>query len=57
MYKRQPEPKQNSWLASHPSNDQRLQQITQLAAQYHGNYTDEGRDRYLQATNLSLIHI
>ncbi len=46
-----PEPKQNSWLASHPSNDQRLQQITQLAAQYHGNYTDEGRDRYLQATN------
>lgn len=46
-----PEPKPSSWLASHPSNDQRLQQITQLAAQYKGNYTDEGRDRYLQLTN------
>lgn len=38
----------NSWLASHPSNDARLQQITQLATQYQGNYNDEGRDRYLQ---------
>ena len=44
-------PAQNSWLASHPSNDQRLQQITQLAAQYKGSYTDEGRARYLQATS------
>jgi predicted Zn-dependent protease len=42
-------PAHSSWLASHPSNDQRLQMITQLAAQYKGNYTDEGRDRYLQA--------
>jgi predicted Zn-dependent protease len=44
-------PAQSSWLASHPSNDQRLQQITQLAAQYKGNYVDEGRARYLQVTN------
>ncbi len=44
-------PAQNSWLASHPSNDQRLQQITQLAAQYKGNYSDDGRARFLQAIN------
>ena len=44
-------PAQNSWLASHPSNDQRLQTITQLAAQYKGNYSDDGRARYLQAIN------
>ncbi len=41
-------PTQNSWLASHPSNDQRLQAITQLAAKYKGQYDDEGRARYLQ---------
>ncbi len=44
-------PAQNSWLASHPSNDQRLQQITQLSSHYKGNYADEGRARYLQATS------
>ncbi len=40
----------NSWLASHPSNDQRLEQIGQIAAQYktNKNYADEGRLRYLQ---------
>jgi predicted Zn-dependent protease len=43
-------PAPNTWLASHPSNDQRLQMITQLAAQYQGKYGDEGRERYLQAT-------
>ncbi len=43
-------PSGSSWLASHPSNDQRLQQITQLAAQYKGNYSDEGRARYQQIT-------
>jgi len=42
-------PAGSSWLASHPSNDQRLQQITELADQYRGNYVDEGRARYLQA--------
>ena len=46
-----PAPEQNSWLASHPSNDQRLDTITKLAAQYKdtGKYQDEGRARYLQA--------
>jgi predicted Zn-dependent protease len=40
----------NSWLASHPSNDQRLEQIGKIAAQYQANknYADEGRLRYLQ---------
>ncbi len=41
-------PTQGDWLASHPSNDQRLQTITQLASQYKGNYNDEGRARYLK---------
>ncbi len=45
-----PAPAQNSWLASHPSNDQRLETITKLAAQYKSAapYQDEGRARYLQ---------
>ncbi len=40
----------NSWLASHPSNDQRLESIGKIAAQYQANknYVDEGRMRYLQ---------
>jgi predicted Zn-dependent protease len=44
-------PAQNSWLASHPSNDQRLETITKLSAQYKSAtpYQDEGRARYLQA--------
>lgn len=45
-------PASGNWLSSHPSNDQRLQSITQLAAQYAGQrksgYNDEGRSRYLQ---------
>ncbi|MBK6387213.1 MAG: M48 family metalloprotease [Rhodoferax sp.] len=45
-----PAPAASNWLSSHPSNDQRLQTITQLAAQYNkGNYIDEGRARYLRA--------
>jgi predicted Zn-dependent protease len=45
-----PVPEQNSWLSSHPSNDQRLSSITQLAAQYKTTapYNDEGRARYQQ---------
>ncbi len=45
-----PAPEQNTWLASHPSNDQRLSTITQLAAQYKtaAAYKDEGRARYQQ---------
>ncbi|MEO7853495.1 MAG: M48 family metalloprotease [Rubrivivax sp.] len=39
----------NSWLSSHPSNDQRLQQIRQIAANYQGDYGDDGRSRYLRA--------
>lgn len=37
------------WLASHPSNDQRLQDIVRIAGRYKGNYSDEGHNRYLQA--------
>jgi predicted Zn-dependent protease len=45
-----PVPEQNTWLASHPSNDQRLDTITKLAAQYKtaAAYKDEGRSRYQQ---------
>ena len=41
-----------SWLASHPSNDQRLAEIRQIAASLPavtGQYADDGRARYLQA--------
>jgi predicted Zn-dependent protease len=43
----------NSWLASHPSNDERLNAIGRIAAQYQANknYADEGRVRYLQMIN------
>ena len=45
-----PVPEQNSWLSSHPSNDQRLDSITRLAAQYKtaADYNDDGRTRYQQ---------
>ena len=42
-------PAANNWLASHPSNDQRLQAISNLAAQYRNQAEDDGRERYLQA--------
>ncbi len=46
-------PSGSSWLASHPSNDQRLSQISQTALQYAGadgkSYQDDGRARYLAA--------
>jgi len=38
-----------NWLSSHPSNDQRLADIRKLAAGYQGDYSDDGRTRYLQA--------
>ena len=44
-----PAPSGSSWLSSHPSNDQRLQQIRQAAAAYPGPYDDDGRARYLKA--------
>lgn len=42
------------WLASHPSNEQRLAEIRRIAASYvgkspSGGYADDGRARYLQA--------
>lgn len=43
---------QNSWLASHPSNDQRLAQIREIASQYKAddaNYQDDGAETYLKA--------
>lgn len=39
------------WLASHPSNDKRLEDITRIAESYQGRYSDESRSRYLQAIN------
>lgn len=46
----QPVPSGGGWLASHPSNEQRLQAITGLATQMRaqGAYADDGRNRYLQ---------
>ena len=38
----------NSWLSSHPSNDQRLASIRQIATQYKGTYGDDGRERFLK---------
>jgi predicted Zn-dependent protease len=38
-----------NWLSSHPSNDQRLADIRKIAAGYQGDYSDDGRMRYLQA--------
>jgi len=37
-----------NWLSSHPSNDQRLADITRIAAGYQGDYGDDGRGRYLR---------
>ncbi len=40
----------SDWLASHPSNEERLRDITRIADEYkaQASYGDEGRDRYLQ---------
>ena len=42
-------PEGGGWLASHPSNDQRLADIRAIAAGYQGSYVDDGRARYLAA--------
>lgn len=45
-------PAGGGWLASHPSNDQRLEIMGQLSTQYKNSpadYADPGRERYLQA--------
>ncbi len=41
------------WLASHPSNDQRLAEITKAAAAYktRTGFADDGRARYLQVVD------
>jgi predicted Zn-dependent protease len=41
----------SDWLASHPTSEQRLRDITQIASAYKGkaDYGDEGRTRYVQA--------
>jgi predicted Zn-dependent protease len=44
-------PNKDNWLASHPSNDLRLQEIKQIAARYPGKYDDDGRARYMAAIN------
>jgi predicted Zn-dependent protease len=43
----------SDWLASHPTSEQRLRDITQIASEYKrkANYGEEGRTRYLQAIN------
>ena len=45
-----PAPTGGGWLASHPSNDQRLAQIKEKAAQYGKStqYVDDGHERYLK---------
>ena len=48
-------PQKGDWLASHPSNDQRLDIILQLSSQYDTaeKYSDDGRLTYLKAiTNM-----
>jgi len=44
-----PAPSGANWLSSHPSNDRRLADITEIAGRYSGSYGDDGRARYLQA--------
>ncbi|MFM9916679.1 MAG: M48 family metalloprotease [Rhizobacter sp.] len=44
-------PPHTNWLASHPSNDKRLEDITRIAESYQGKYSDESRSRYLLVIN------
>jgi len=44
-----PAPSGGNWLASHPSNEQRLADIRANATLYQGRYIEDGRERYLQA--------
>lgn len=39
----------SNWLASHPTNERRLQDIREIAAGYTGEYGDDSRARYLDA--------
>ena len=40
----------NGWLASHPSNDQRLADIERIAAGYSGTYNNQGGNTTLTGT-------
>lgn len=42
-------PQGADWLASHPSNEQRLADLRAIVGAYKGPYDDEGRERYLKA--------
>lgn len=44
---RQP-PQGRDWLASHPSNDQRLHDLQAITGRYQGPWNDEGRERFLR---------
>jgi predicted Zn-dependent protease len=44
-------PQGGNWLASHPTSDLRLQQITGIAQGYKGNFGDDARERYLRAVD------
>ncbi|AJP48921.1 peptidase [Rugosibacter aromaticivorans] len=44
-----PVPPQADWLASHPSNDQRLDDIRQTALLHQDPHAENGRERYLKA--------
>ena len=46
-----PRQRMPNYLSTHPSNEQRLDGIAQIAAQYSGKYADAGRSRYLQKIN------
>jgi predicted Zn-dependent protease len=37
-----------TWLSTHPSNDQRLGEITKISEKYKAAYGDPGRDKYLR---------
>ncbi len=43
----------SDWLASHPTSEQRLRDITQIASEYEANadFSDEGRAGYLEIVN------
>jgi predicted Zn-dependent protease len=47
---RTPQEGGSDWLASHPSNEERLRDITKIADGYkaQASYVNDGRDRYLQ---------
>ncbi len=42
---------QPNWLASHPSNEQRLRDIQRIATQYRAAYGEDQHTRYLQMIN------